>query len=438
VSQYQNEQRDASRHYRPRGGAKSLFPCRDSEILCAGPAGTGKTRAVLEKVNRWMLKCPGSRALLVRKTRASMTESVLVTYESKVIPENTDLYPDVHSTLRRVRQSYEYPNGSSIVVGGMDNADRIMSTEYDLIAAFEATELTEDDWEKLTTRLRNGVMPFQQAVADCNPAGPGHWLNLRANSGRMTRLLSHHQDNPVLWDGSGWTPRGKVYISRLDALTGTRHARLRLGRWAAAEGLIYPEYDPDIHLIDSFKIPDSWRRIRAIDFGYVHPFVCLWAAFDEDDRMYVYRQWYMSRRLVSDHAGKINALSVGERYECTVTDHDAEDRATLEKILGPTLLARKEVRLGIESVSLRFRKTADRPRLYILRDSLVEKDANLADAKQPTCLEEELECYSWATAPDGKIAKDEPMKVNDDACDALRYACMQRKLSRREGAVILM
>ena len=44
-----------------------------------------------------------------------------------------------------------------------------MSTECDMISRQEATELELADWLALTTRLRNGVMPYQQLIADCNP-----------------------------------------------------------------------------------------------------------------------------------------------------------------------------------------------------------------------------------------------------------------------------
>jgi len=53
--------------------------------LYDGPAGTGKTKSVLEKVHLAAMKYPGMRALLVRATRASMTDSVLVEFESTVL-----------------------------------------------------------------------------------------------------------------------------------------------------------------------------------------------------------------------------------------------------------------------------------------------------------------------------------------------------------------
>jgi hypothetical protein len=45
------------------------------------------------------------------------------------------------------------------MIGGMDKPTKIMSSEYDFIYVQEAIELTETDWENLTTRLRNGRCP---------------------------------------------------------------------------------------------------------------------------------------------------------------------------------------------------------------------------------------------------------------------------------------
>jgi hypothetical protein len=435
------------RHYDPRGAARELFRCRDPEVLMEGPAGTGKTRAVLEKVNLALLKYPGARALIVRKSRESMTETVLVTLESHVIPPNPAAYPDTGANLRRVRQSYVYPNGSELVVGGMDKADKIMSAEYDLIGAFEATELTEDDAEKLTTRLRNGAMPYQQAIFDCNPGAPTHWLNRRAarpfavspdlaaylppaRSGQtqMTRLLSRHEDNPRLFDlkAGRWTPRGATYVAKLDALTGHRRLRLRQGRWAAAEGLVYDGWDAAVHLVDALPAGwRHWRKFRAVDFGYVNPFVCQWWAVDPDGRMYLYRQLYRTRTLVEDHAARIVALSAADgRIEATVADHDAEDRATLARHGIDTVPAYKSLREGIQLVGERLRPAGDgRPRLFVVRDCLADgTDPELDAAKRPADTVAEFDGYVYPKGTDGKPLKEEPVKADDHGLDALRYA----------------
>lgn len=399
------------RPYIAFGAAFELFYCHDPEVLIEGPAGTGKSRAVLEKAHRLASENPGLRVLLVRKTRKSMSESTLVTFEEKVLPAGSAL---LRGPGRETRQSYVYPNGSTLVLGGLDRVSKVMSSEYDLVAAFEACELTEDDWELLLTRLRNGRGPYHQAIADTNPGAPAHWLNRRAENGGITRLLSRHDDNPAV---------KPEYIARLEGLTGVRHARLRRGVWAAAEGMVYEDWDPKVHLLSRFPLPAEWRRIRSIDFGYTNPFVCQWWALDEDERMYLYRELYMTRGLVQDHAVEITRLSRFEQVEATISDHDAEGRATLEHYGVSTLPARKAIITGIQAVAERLRPGADgKPRLFIFRDSLAQRDVRLQEARLPWATEQEFDGYVWSPAASRDGAREVPTKLNDHGLDALRYA----------------
>jgi len=413
--------REARRPFAPRGAALALWKSNAREVLIDGVAGSGKTRIALEKALYCAMRWPGTRVLLVRKTRASMTDSVLETFENEVIPVN-------HACLARGgershRGRYVLPNGSEIVVGGMDKAARIMSTRFDLICVFESTELSEDEYEHLTTRARGTAMPYRQMICDCNPAAPSHWLKRRADSGKMARFPSRHQDNPLLWDveANDWTPEGREYLDRLSNLTGHRRDRLLLGLWAAAEGLVYPDWDAAVHLVDPFEIPQSWGRFISVDFGFRNPFVAQWWALDEDDRMYLYREIYRTGRLVEDHAEEMADLgAVGLPIVC---DHDAEGRATLERHLGArTYGARKAIKVGIQAVTSRLRKQEDgRPRLLIFRDALVSRDRKLAAAKLPTCTAEEFESYVYP-AKGGK--EDVPEKKNDHGVDCARYASM--------------
>lgn len=397
-----------------------------------GPAGTGKTRAILEKIHYCCMRYPGIRCLLVRKTRESLTESVLVTYEEHVVQADS---PILEGAKRNFRQSYHYPNGSTIVVGGMDKTQKVMSTEYNIIGTFESTELSLEDFEKLTTRLgRDEKMPYSQIISDCNPGAPSHWLNKRAMKPKiMTRLLSRHEDNPVLFDeirqSDGTfryvaTKLGAKYIAKLNRLSGHRLMRLRWGKWVAAEGVVYPEYDSQLHLINRFQIPASWRRIRVIDFGYTNPFVCQWWAISGDDDMYMYREIYHTRRLVSDHAKQILALSVGEKIETDISDHDAEDRATADNVGLTTNPAHKPIKPGIEAVQerLRIQGPRKRPRLFILRDSVVEVDPILIESGLPLCTEQEFDGYVYPEGVDGKPLKEEPVDKDNHGMDTLRYA----------------
>jgi phage terminase large subunit len=103
-----------------------------------------------------------------------------------------------------------------------------------------------------------------------------------------------------------------------------------------------------------------------------------------------------------------------------------------------TLPARKEVSPGIQAVQARLRKAGDgRPRVYVVRDALVRRDPELADAGKPTCFVEEITGYVWAKGPDGKAAKEAPEKVNDHAMDTFRYVVAQADLGGRPGMRVL-
>jgi phage terminase large subunit len=109
-----------------------------------------------------------------------------------------------------------------------------------------------------------------------------------------------------------------------------------------------------------------------------------------------------------------------------VADHDAGDRLTLRESGIYTIPAKKAVKHGIERVGdrLRVNPVDGRPRLFVLRDSLVSRDDDLAERKIPVCTEQEFTSYVWHKGADGKATKEEPVKLNDHGMDALRYAVM--------------
>ena len=424
----------AMRPYRPYGASEQLLYCREPEVVVSGPAGTGKSRGELEKLHLCAEKYAGMRGLICRKTRTSITQSAMVTFEQKVLPEGTPV------KLHHEDQEYRYPNGSVIVVGGLDKPSKIMSTEFDIAYVQEATELEENDWESITTRLRNGVMPYQQLIGDCNPGPPTHWMKLRAQRGALLMIESVHEDNPVLFDHERgeWTPEGVRYIGTLDRLTGVRKLRLRHGIWAAAEGMVYEDaWSRALNVIDPFPIPKEWPRYWAVDFGFTNPFVWQAWAEDPDGRLYRYREIYMTHRLVADHGADILTVCGWQRTPrglhpqredadplplAIICDHDAEDRATLERAVGlPTLPAYKAVSPGIQATANRMKPAGDgRPRLVYLRDALVERDETLALKALPTCTEDEVEGYIWDIRA-GKRKGEQVVKENDHGMDTTRY-----------------
>lgn len=426
--------------YEPRGAALQLFRNRSSEVVLAGAAGTGKSLACLFRIHLTALHNPGIRCLIARKTAVSLGSTTLVTFENKVAAAAL-----AQGIVRwfggspREAAAYRYTNGSVIVVGGLDKPEKIMSSEYDLVFCDEATELTITDWESIGTRLRNGRLSWQQQIAACNPVHPTHWIKQRANEGRLTLLTSLHRDNPAYVNADGtYTAQGADYMAKLDALTGVRRLRLRDGLWAAAEGLVYDGWDPSMHLVDPKAIRPEWDRWWAIDFGYTNPFVWQDWAEDPDGRLYLVRELYRTRRLVEDHAKDIlRAVAPGGHWRepkprGIICDHDAEDRATLERHLAmSTRPAKKTVSDGIQAVQARLRPAGDgKPRLFVVRGALVERDSELEQAKKPLCLEDEIGGYVW-DIKDGKPNKEAPVKDNDHAMDAMRYVVAEKDLGRR-------
>jgi phage terminase large subunit len=381
--------------------------------------------------------------LVLRKTRESLTESALVTFEAHVLPPGHPALGGVRQ--RRVRQSYQYPNGSEVVVGGMDRPTRIMSTEYDAAFVQEAIELTEGEWEAVSSRLRHGRLPYQQLLADTNPDRPTHWLKRRCDSGRCRLVETRHEDNPVLWDAraGAWTPRGAAYVSRLDALTGPRKQRLRYGRWVQAEGVVYDGWDAARHLLPRGHellrgggpggVPAGWERFLSIDFGYNHPFVCQWWALDPEGRVYLYRELVWTGRLVQDHARRILALSDREpRWRAVVCDHDSENRAVLERHLGVrTVAAFKDVESGVQAVAARLKPGPDgRPRLFVLRDALDRRDPGMDEKKLPIGFVEEVDGYVW-DLDHSRRHGERPVDKDNHSMDAARYLVAHLDLKPR-------
>lgn len=450
VAALQRSMSGPKHRYQPFGTAIEAFRFKGPELLYAGPAGTGKSKCLLEKLHAMMLKYPGARGLIVRKTLASLGSTALVTYEQHVAKEHlANGEVKWFGGSPKEAACYKYKNGSVIVVGGMDKSMKIMSSEYDVCYAQEATELLEEDWEAITTRLRNGRIPYQQLIADANPNVPTHWLKVRADLGKVHHIRSRHEDNPVLFnqnpDGTtgGLTESGKSYMAKLDALTGVRFMRLRKGIWCAAEGLVYEEFDPNIHVHKRIGTPPiSWTRYMTVDFGYTNPMVVqLWAE-DEDGRLYLYRELYHTKTTVEDMVPQIKEmmnLKREPRPRMIICDHDAEGRAVLEKHLGmSTKAAKKTVEDGIQAVKMRMipSDVDGKPRVYLCEDAVIKKDPDLLDRKKPTSTLDEVVGYIWdrgttKAQADGKPPKEHPVKEDDHGMDALRYMIAERDLRSR-------
>lgn len=443
---------DARDYKSIRGAGRELIESRDFEICISGGFETGKTFAACKKINALLWKYPGAQWVMTRKTYSSLIATAVQTYERVAGIKEPGC--KIKSYGGNKPEWYDYPNGSRLWIAGFDNPQKVLSGERDGFYINQGEEFALEEYETITGRAtgRGAVMPYTQVIIDCNPGPPSHWILSRPS---LKFIKAYLDDNPTLFDpapaevvsvseewpdvgdrgGIGrWTEQGRRSIDVLDKLTGVRYSRYRKGEWVAAEGVVYEDYDSLLHTCEPFPIPTTWRRIRCIDFGYSNPFSCLWIAIDPDGRMFVYREIYMTRLLVSEAARLIIDLSAEEKIETTICDHDLEDRATLTSMGIRNIAAYKAVKPGIDAVERQMKIADDgKPRLQIFRNATSNFDPHkwsfprtmpdeyLVEKKHPLCLAEELRFYVWAKDVTGKPNKEEPVKEFDHSADALRY-----------------
>lgn len=390
-------------------------------LLLTGAAGGGKSRCAAEKVHAYCLHYPQSTWLMMRKAREWNSHSIVPFMWKTVMGQDSKIKFNVSDG------TFYYSNGSVIYTAGMFDdrqrqAARSIGGDGGLDGAWmeEANAFTRQDYEEIIGRVRHTAADWQQIILTTNPDAPTHWIYKDLiQGGGAAVYYSGAKDNPN---------NSPSYLSNLQKMTGVMKDRLVDGKWVQAQGAIYEEFDPAVHMIDRDQCPEFVRRWRVIDFGYSNPFVCQWWGEDADGRLYRYREIYVTRRLVEDLTPEIIRLSEGESIDATIADHDAEDRATMEKHGIYTIPAIKEVGPGIQSVKGRMKVQPDgKPRLYLVRGALVYVDPLLEAEKKPTCTEEEIPGYSWKKYEDGKPNKEEPIKLNDHGCDGMRYIVHYRE-----------
>lgn len=222
----------------------------------------------------------------------------------------------------------------------------------------------------------------------------------------------HGEDNPHLPPGA---------LDRLLRQYGPheRAARAR-GEWVAVEGRIYSDWARHLHVVPSFKIPETWATFGCLDFGTRHPTAFLLCALDgSTDTLHIVSEWYAAERTLREHAGRIAAILNAHRpTDWIVADpEDRGSRMSLSRDFGiATIGARKgkgSILSGINAVCERLA-----PSPIDGRPALVVHDCC------PNLIRE-IEGYVWDDRGKGE-QRDQPKPSQSDHClDALRYCCMQ-------------
>lgn len=359
-----------------------LLTCRDPFVFAEGPRGTAKSRSILAINVLRLLKYPGSRLLLCRRTRVDLGKTILATLEDQVFPSLGMAVPG--GAHRENRSEYALPNGSRILPVGIDEGAKLYSAEATFAYVAEAIELTEKQvtdvagcmrW--LKSPERPTLCEWSQITVDANPGAPGHWVNKKAEDvdnrlrfvtspedydrlqahnakpaadpiHRWKRIITKHQDNPGYWDHDAWgyTPLGQKYVGEtLETYTGFQRERWLNGLWKSADGSVFPEFEEEKHVVTPFQIPSSWPLFVGWDPGYDHPTAILWIAVAPTGRYYVVDEIYEGGKSVEQHVHSVKA-------------HNREKWAgrTVHGYYGDPQHAFSQTAQAIEPISAQFRK----------------------------------------------------------------------------------
>ncbi|HEY8542060.1 MAG TPA: PBSX family phage terminase large subunit, partial [Pseudothermotoga sp.] len=334
--------------------------------------------------------------LIIEKLLSNRNKRLLVTrkYNPSLKVTTWQLVHEILNELEipymenKTEQVLQLPRRNEIYFRGLDDAEKIKSSEFNYIWMEEATEFTFEDYLQLKLRLRRATTSVNQMFLTFNPvAGWTQKQFFEQESDDIAILHTTYQDNPFL---------DIEYTKMLEFLKDQDEAYYQiytLGRYAILKNKIYNNYQ-----IVS-KMPENFDEIiYGVDFGYNNPSVVLEIGL-KDDNIYITKELYETRLTNEELIEKLKYFVKNKNAEIYA---DSAEPARIEEIsrAGFNIFpAKKDIKNGIDFIK--------RKKIYI----------------HETCTNtiKEIQSYKWKEKKDGEIL-DEPVKFLDHAMDALRYA----------------
>lgn len=306
----------ASALYTPSPVQKEFHDSAADETLFAGSAGPGKSLALRmdpldviavehDRVRKGEIRRSTAVILFLRRLSTSLDEAVRL---------GTEVYQSIDPGFRTVDEKSRvvgtFTSGVEYVWSHMKDTDAYLSHRskaYVRVYWDELTEFEEEQYVQMLSRIRSTDPVLRQMLrskAATNPA-PG-WVRDRfvepAPQGRvlLTKRL-RRKDGTIgtrtrlfiparLADNPDPVFREQYETNLLDQPAHVRAALLD-GNWYVVAGAFFADvFDPDTVVIRPFKVPKTWRRFRAMDWGLKSPCVVLWFAITPDDELVCYRE----------------------------------------------------------------------------------------------------------------------------------------------------
>ena len=392
-----------------------------------GSVRSGKTVATLIDWIRYCRTAPPGNLLMTGRTERTIINNLVIPIQ--------EMLGKSRVTINRGNGTVNICGREVMLVGANNEQARTKIQGLTLAGAYvdEASTLPESYWNMLTTRLsEDGARMW----ATCNPEGPRHWFKVKwldkaklwvKHDGTIedhTAEFERQDDDPdiaredlplsdlhrfsfTLEDNrANLSP--KYYRNVMSMYTGLWFKRMILGEWTMADGVIYEMFDPAKHVVN--KLPAMERILSiGIDDGVQHPAAGILLGLGVDNRLYAVAEWAPPSGTPADrtkHLRKWLQERDGQEPEYHFVDPSA---AALKLQLN---------RDGFQNVYNAANKHSTGIGLVA---SLLSTGDLLIYAPDCPNLLGEIPGYVW----DKKAAEkgiDAPIKLDDDFCDALRYA----------------
>lgn len=253
----------------------------------------------------------------------------------------------------------------------------------------------------------------------CNPEGPAHWFKTgwidRCTQRRLLYLRFTMRDNLSL------SPQVRRRYESM--YTGVFYRRYVLGRWCAAQGLIYTMFDPERHVHEMSGEFD--RTLLSCDYGTNNPFslgLVRVRGTGEAACFHLEREIYHDGRrdgqmTDGEYADALDDFVRGEEIYGIIVDPSASSFITELRRRGYRVIkARNNVGEGIREMG----------------QAIAEGRLSISGSCTDTLREFSLYCWDTAAQERGE---DKPLKQNDHAMDMLRYCiCTARRLDAASRA----
>lgn len=430
------DERTGERHPLPKQAnflQAILDPKGPKYVLYCGGVGSGKTLIGCITMLSMAIMYPGDY-LVCRQFLPELKITTLKTFLEICPKEVLDEYRVADGIVRIKAAGGKVSN---VIFRQLEEPDKLRSLNLSGFYIDESSQVSEAAFMLLQGRLRGPGL--RKGFLTTNPNGHDwqySWFvkqdmfNKEEAKASYRLIRAPSTENTHLPDG---------YVESMLATWSPERIKREIeGSFDAFEGMVYHEFRRDLHVIQPFKIPDDWTRVIGVDHGYRNAAAWIWGAVDYDDNIYIYREFYEKEWLIEEiikgkkKENKPGVLQLMRGEKITQARIDPSTRAVrgasgfsdwdvyLEHLPKdfPLMLANNDKQPGIDRVKsyLKVNATTNKPRLYIFSSC--------------TNLITEMSQYRYKELTHGQVGKqsekEEPVKVNDHALDALRYLIMSR------------